>query len=79
VHSLLLSDRDPFMAMSILVGSFNFMHGIPSVVIKAALIRFAPIVPVSNRTFASFPLMNLVYSSPWCALIVGGRGGFAAA
>jgi len=63
VHSLLLSERDPFMAMCIWVGSFNSMHGIPWVVTKAALIRFAPIVPVSNRTIAFFPSMNIVPSS----------------
>ena len=76
VHSLWLVDHDPFMAMSILVGSFISMHGIPWVVTKVPLIRFAPIVPVSNRTFASFPLMNIVPSSAWCALIVVGESFF---
>ena len=35
------------------------------VVTKAALIKFAPIVPVSNRTLAYFPLMNVVPSRAW--------------
>jgi len=78
VHPLLLSDRDPFMAMSILVGSFNSMHGIPWVVTKAALIRFAPIVDISHRTFASVLLMNRVPSIAWCPLIVVGRVVFVA-
>ena len=65
VHSLWLSHRDPFIAISILVGSFIAVHGIPRVVTKAALIKFAPIVSVSNRTLASFPLMNIVPSRAW--------------
>ena len=61
------------MAIRIFVGSSIVVHGIPWVVTNAALIRFAPIVPVSNMTLASFPLMNMVSSSTWCALIVAGR------
>ena len=79
VHSLWLLDCDLFMAISVLVGSFISMHGIPWVVTKSALIRFTPIFPVSDRTFASFSLINRVLSSPWYALIVVGRVVFAAA
>jgi len=65
--------------MSIFVGSSISMHGIPWVVTKAALIRFALIVPVSNRTLTSFQLINVVPSSTWCALIVVGQVDFEAA
>ena len=77
--SLLFSDRDPFMAISILFGYLISVPGIPWVVTKAVPIRFAPIGPLWNRTFASFPLMKIVFSSAWCALIVVGRVVFVAA
>ena len=60
MHSLWLSDYDPFIAISIFVGSFILVHRIPWVMTKAALIRFAPIISVSNNTLASFPLINIV-------------------
>ena len=48
-------------------------------VTNAAQIKFAPIVPVSNKTLAFFLLMNIVPSSVWCSLIVAGRAVFVLA
>jgi len=67
------------MAMRISVGFFIMVYGIAWVVTKAAPINFAPIVPVSNRAFAAFPLMSIMPSSLWCALIIVGRVVFSAA
>jgi len=78
MHSLWLSDHLTFMAISILVGSFISVDGIRWVVIKAPQIWFAPIVSVSNSTFAFFPLKMIVSSSMWYVLSVVGCVIFAA-
>ena len=60
------------MAIRIFVGLFIIVHSIRWVVTNTVLIMLAPILPVLKSTLDCFPLMNVVSSSTWGALIIAG-------